>query len=287
MAGMSSESKVKKLRGSGGYIMASVTEEQQRKGNLGGPDLFLAPIGRIDSNKISKHYCNSCEKDYEGSPKIDYENPNEEVAENLVLVEKGKYLCNTCSSTIAEYREFKKPDQAGDVGLAKPDSGSQPPPSESIQENPANVESTESVQKPQQFESQPSEPPKVERVEPPKPPPVEPKKQPQPTVKSSPSSASINSVIGMEVFDENVKRVGTVKQMGVDSSQSVVLVVTKNDGSEVNIRWNQIKKIGEIILLGSQDSVSQTSGTSGFQCPSCGFDNKPGSKFCENCGSRI
>jgi hypothetical protein len=40
---MSSELRLKKLRGSGGYIMASVTDEQQVKGNLGGPDLFLAP----------------------------------------------------------------------------------------------------------------------------------------------------------------------------------------------------------------------------------------------------
>ena len=39
---MSSELRLKKLRGSGGYIMASVTDEQQVKGNLGGPDLFLA-----------------------------------------------------------------------------------------------------------------------------------------------------------------------------------------------------------------------------------------------------
>ena len=48
---MSSELRLKKLRGSGGYIMATVTDEQQMKGNLGGPDLFLAPIGRLDTEK--------------------------------------------------------------------------------------------------------------------------------------------------------------------------------------------------------------------------------------------
>jgi len=117
---MSTESQLKKLRGSGGYIMATITEEQQQKGNLGGPDLFLAPIGRIDSSKISEYYCNSCKKDYEGGPQIKYETPNEEVAENLILVEKGKYLCNVCSSTIAEYREFRKPDQTNEVGKAVP-----------------------------------------------------------------------------------------------------------------------------------------------------------------------
>ena len=117
---MSSELRLKKLRGSGGYVMASVSDEQQVKGNLGGPDLFLAPIGRLDANKITKHFCNTCEKEFEGSPKIEFENPNEEVAENLVLAERGQYICNSCNASIAEYREFKKPNEGEDVGGAKP-----------------------------------------------------------------------------------------------------------------------------------------------------------------------
>ena len=72
---MSSELRLKKLRGSGGFIMAQVSDDQQRKGNLGGPDLFLAPIGRLDVQLISKYFCNTCEKDYEGGPKIEFENP--------------------------------------------------------------------------------------------------------------------------------------------------------------------------------------------------------------------
>ena len=104
---MSVELRLKKLRGSGGSIMARVSDEQQTKGNLGGPDLFLAPIGRLDSEKISKYTCNTCDKEFEGSPKIEFENPNEEVAENLILVEREQYICNECDSTIAEYRDFK------------------------------------------------------------------------------------------------------------------------------------------------------------------------------------
>ncbi len=86
---MSTELRLKKLRGSGGYVMAKVTDQQQSKGNLGGPDLFLAPIGRLESEQISKYFCNSCERDFEGSPNIEFENPNEEVAENLILAERG------------------------------------------------------------------------------------------------------------------------------------------------------------------------------------------------------
>jgi hypothetical protein len=51
---MSDDVRIKKLRGSGGFVMAQVTDEQQGKGNLGGPDLFLAPIGRLDAEKIKK-----------------------------------------------------------------------------------------------------------------------------------------------------------------------------------------------------------------------------------------
>jgi hypothetical protein len=37
----------KKLRGSGGYAFANITDEEQKKGNLGGPELFLAGVGKM------------------------------------------------------------------------------------------------------------------------------------------------------------------------------------------------------------------------------------------------
>ena len=72
---MCAELRLKKLRGSGGFVMARVSDEQQSKGNLGGPDLFLAPVGRLEAEKISKYTCNTCEKEFEGSPNIEFENP--------------------------------------------------------------------------------------------------------------------------------------------------------------------------------------------------------------------
>ncbi|MEK6956732.1 MAG: zinc-ribbon domain-containing protein [Thermoproteota archaeon] len=275
---MSTESRLKKLRGSGGYIMATITEEQQRKGNLGGPDLFLAPIGRIDSSKISKHYCNSCEKDYDGGPQIKYETPNEEVAENLILVEKGKYLCNVCGSTIAEYREFRKPDQASEVGNAKPIA-------EEHFSKPSPVQTTTSVKTETVSPSV-----KTETVQPT----VQPQSrtvQPQPDTQADSSKGSnFSTIIGMDVYDDNLKKIGVVREMGVDSTQSVIIVVTKYNGAEESISWNRIKKIGEIILLGSKtESFAErhSSGKSDLKCPSCGLANREGSKFCENCGTRI
>ncbi len=233
--------RLKKLRGSGGYIMASVTDDQQRKGNLGGPDLFLAPVGRIDAEKISKYFCNTCEKDFEGSPRVDYENPNELVAENLMLLEKGQYVCTNCGSVLAEYRSFSKPNENAEVGLAKPQSlasqilGESPPDYTSSQQGSISSEIT-----------------------------------------------TFNSITGLVVYDSEARKIGAVKQIGIQSGQpGIVLVVTKNDGSNVVIRWEEIKKIGEVVLLGSQVSDSSS------KCSGCGLDNKPDAKFCESCGKKI
>ena len=240
---MSAELRLKKLRGSGGYVMATVTDEQQMKGNLGGPDLFLAPIGRLEAEKITKHFCNTCEKEFEGSPKIEFENPNEEVAENLVLAEKGQYICNSCNASIAEYREFKKQDETGEVGVAKPLGNSIENVSQQIEE---------SVQTPQETATQPG------------------------------PATSVGTIEGRIVYDENANKVGIAKQVGIDATQSMVLVITKNDGVEGSVPWNSIKKIGEIILLGNPEDDTQSG-----KCASCGFENKEGSKFCEECGTKL
>ena len=223
--------------------MASVSDEQQVKGNLGGPDLFLAPIGRLDADKITKHFCNTCEKEFEGPPKIEFENPNEEVAENLVLAERGQYICNSCNASIAEYREFKKPNEEVDVGSAKP-----------LDPNVIT--------------------PAVETA-------------PAPSVETTqPSSAtSVSSIEGRAVIDENANKIGTAKQVGIDgNTQSMVLVITKDDGTEGSIPWASIKKVGEVVLLGKPE---ETPSSQPGKCSECGFVNKDGSKFCEECGNKI
>jgi len=249
---MSSELRLKKLRGSGGYIMATVTDEQQVKGNLGGPDLFLAPIGRLNDDKITKHFCNTCEKEFEGPPKIEFENPNEEVAENLVLAERGQYICKVCNASIAEYREFKKPNEEGEIGSAKP-----------LDANAATAPTVEVATAPT----------------------VEVATAPTVEVTQPGSAASVSSIEGRAVIDENVNKVGIAKQVGIDAStQSMVLVITKNDGTEGSIPWASIKKVGEVILLGKpEEEVAVQSG----KCSECGFVNKDESKFCEDCGTKI
>ena len=257
---MSSELRLKKLRGSGGYVMATVTDEQQMKGNLGGPDLFLAPIGRLDDDKITKHFCNTCEKEFEGPPKIEFENPNEEVAENLVLAERGQYICKACNASIAEYREFKKPNEEGEVGNAKPlDANTTTAPTVEVTTTPT-VEVTTA-------------------------PTVEVTTAPTVEVTQPGSTASVSSIEGRTVVDENANKVGIAKQVGIDANtQSMVLVITKNDGTEGSIPWTSIKKVGEVVLLGKPE---ETAATQPGKCSECGFINKDDSKFCEECGTKI
>jgi sporulation protein YlmC with PRC-barrel domain len=243
---MSSELRLKKLRGSGGYVMATVNDQQQMKGNLGGPDLFLAPIGRLDSQKITKHFCNTCEKEFEGPPKINYENPNEEVAENLILAEKGQYICNSCSAVIAEYREFRKQNETVEVGSAKPE-----------------INQTTQISQPEPVQVKPE---------------ITPATQPGP-------ATAVSSIEGLAVYDENAKKIGKAKQVGIDSNQSVVLLVIKNDGTEGSIPWNSIRKVGDVILLGSPVAAPQPNQPG--KCTNCAFSNKEGSKFCEECGSKL
>ena len=241
---MSSELRLKKLRGSGGYVMATVTDEQQMKGNLGGPDLFLAPIGRLDESKITKHFCNTCEKEFEGPPKIEFENPNEEVAENLVLAERGQYICKACNASIAEYREFKKPNEENEVGSAKP-----------LDTDTTTAPTVEVTTAPTVEVTQPG------------------------------STASVSSIEGRTVIDENANKVGIAKQVGIDANtQSMVLVITKNDETEGSIPWTSIKKVGEVVLLGKPE---ETAAIQPGKCSECGFINKDGSKFCEECGTKI
>ena len=98
----------------------------------------------------------------------------------------------------------------------------------------------------------------------------------------TPRVTSFNSIAGIAVYDSDARKIGTVKQVGLQSGQAgIVLVVTKNDGSDIIVKWEEIRKIGEVVLLGSQSSDTNS------KCNGCGFENKPDAKFCESCGKKL
>ena len=268
---MSSDLRIKKLRGSGGYVMAQVSDEQQRKGNLGGPDLFLAPIGRLDEYTIKKYSCNTCDKEYDGSPKIEYEHPNEQVADNLILVERGQYLCIECGSPIAEYREFQKSDESSDIGNAKPSEMS----AEVFQElNNDDQEDSEGIMNEIISENTKL----IENAN----------ESLGDDLESADVDSTFSAITGKIVFDENAKQIGVAKQVGVNSKNEVVLVITDNYGDDKSVDWQKIKKIGEIVLLGNTVTERENiPAPDGLRCSNCNFDNKSDAKFCENCGSKV
>jgi len=99
----------KQLHGSGGWIVADITDEQAKNADLGVGKLFIAKIEKLETSKMVKHYCKNCDSEFEGPTNIQVEeSPNESLSDELILMERGQYTCHKCSSIIAEYRVFAK-----------------------------------------------------------------------------------------------------------------------------------------------------------------------------------
>jgi hypothetical protein len=68
---------------------------------------FIFDPRQIEDSQNS-YKSNKCQREYEGSPNVEYETPNEELGEDVILVERGEYKCNTCNNILAQYRKFNK-----------------------------------------------------------------------------------------------------------------------------------------------------------------------------------
>jgi sporulation protein YlmC with PRC-barrel domain len=253
----------KKLRGSGGYAIARVTDEEQKKGNLGGPELFLAGIGRLDENRFVKHYCNKCEKQYEGSPAVVFDNPNEELGEGVTLIEKGEYKCKTCNATIAQYRKFEAPDQTQQQ---------QAPPS------PTTVQTSREEEE----SSPPSSSPDLV---------VAPTTTATTTVTSGDDSFfPMQSLVGMSAYDSEAMLIGKVEQIGLrkvggGGNARITIKV-----GEKEVSWDGISKIGDIILLKTTEANPATATATvggGGKCSACGYQNESDATFCAECGTKL
>lgn len=212
----------KKLRGSGGYAIARVTDEEQKRGNLGGPELFLAGIGRLEDDRFVKYYCNNCEKEYEGAPAIQYDNPNEELGEGVTLVEKGEYKCKTCNSTIAQYRKFDAPAQE------------QPQPA-MVSDEPRSEPTTQTTTTTPDIAVAPTTAPHGHG-----------------------GFVSLQSIIGMAAYDSEALLIGKVEEVGLQREAGTAKIVLRIGGKE--IPWDGVSKIGDIVLLKSEGPSHTSSG---------------------------
>jgi sporulation protein YlmC with PRC-barrel domain len=298
----------KKLRGSGGYVFANVTDEEQKKGNLGGPELFLAGVGRLNEDRFSKYYCNKCEKEYEGSPAISYENPNEDLGEDVTLLEKGEYKCSTCNNIIAQYRKFNAP--ATQTTVNTPNTSKQTQPSED------NKYELPSSQRQEQQQEQRSTAPSTIAMSS-----IPPKTQ---TFDDKGTGfISIQSLVGMPAYNSEAILIGRVAEIGLRRLQGrnmqITLKIAKDANEDntsnssnsnssnssssssshnqsIEVAWDNISKIGDIILVAGRGEVMPTSDSdtdatvtsrSGNKCSSCGYQNKDDAIFCEECGNKL
>ena len=286
----------KKLRGSGGYAFANITDEEQKKGNLGGPELFLAGVGRLNEDRFSKYYCNKCEKEYEGSPAISYDNPNEELGEDVILIEKGEYKCSSCNNIIAQYRKFNTPATQTTVNNSHASKQI-----ESSEDNKHNSPSSSIDSQQQQISpasggniSMSNTSPKTHTFE-----------------AKGGGFTSIQSLVGMPAYNSEAMLIGRVVEIGLRRLQGKNMQITikianeKNEGSSNNsnsshnqpieVSWDNISKIGDIILIGrteviptsNSDTVATVTNRSGNKCSSCGYQNQDDAIFCEECGNKL
>lgn len=279
----------KKLRGSGGFIIALVSDDEQKKGNLGGPELFIAGIGRLEKDRILKYYCNKCEKDYSESPDIIYENPNEEVGEGVILIEKGEYKCQFCKTTISQYRKFNNEE---DLKSSSPGKISDRltqnvtiPPSTEEQEQKNNIKGLKKTNGTKKIQTKNIEEYKSSNVS-----------------FSTDKYFPIQVLIDMPVYDQEAMLVGNVKEIGLKKNSNgtieITVIVTckkisdDQDNDFKEITWTNISKIGDIILVSNdQDKKSRIDSNSNQEkikiCDSCMFQNTTDAIYCEECGKKL
>lgn len=295
------ELKEKKLRGSGGYVIARISDNEQKKGNLGGPELFIAGIGRLPKDRILKYYCNKCEKDYPTSPDLNYENPNEDVGEGVVLIEKGEYKCSVCNAVISQYRKFDNetpppsPSKTNSLSTIKKSSDVSKSVNDISDSSPTKnkSESEKSILPSNTFEENTSDLIQSESID---------------TKSSSNISIAkgkyfpIQSIIGMPVYDHEAMLVGNVQEIGLRKSLNGTIQITlkidnRDKTSETNgdelyneITWSNISKIGDIVLISREQKKIQPSNTSPIDkkmCTTCQYLNESDALYCEQCGKKL
>jgi sporulation protein YlmC with PRC-barrel domain len=300
----------KKLRGSGGYVIAKVTDEEQKRGNLGGPELFLAGIGRLPEERFSKYFCNKCEKEYKGSPTLKFENPNEDLGEGVTLAEKGEYKCAACENTIAQYRKFDSTSVGQQTPVSKnnstANSSSGDGESQLERKSPPTNEASESTQA-KDFPSQDSSVSNKALVD-------SSGKTVSQKLQEDATFQPIQSLIEMPAYDSEARLIGKVQEIGLkrstlrSGSREISVKITRIDSSDndkidkngskkdpsdtsVEILWGEISKIGDIVLLSNEllNSRSRDSNAAlvAGKCSSCGHQNEKDSAFCEECGNKL
>jgi sporulation protein YlmC with PRC-barrel domain len=101
--------------------------------------------------------------------------------------------------------------------------------------------------------------------------------------------------IGMQVIDSKGSAVGTVKDLGVNVVEKEFnLIVTTKTRSEVQVTWEDIQSVLDVVLLRKEIELPKTT-EPGVppppppmnNCPNCGTSVIPTAKFCPKCGNKL
>ena len=277
--------------------------------------------GRLEDTRFKKYYCNKCEKEYQGGPNIEFENPNEDLGENIILIEKGEYKCKTCDYVIAQYRKFnesnnvKNQEKQDNKNFQSADNNRT---QGVVKQVVGPVTKTEAVE---------NDATKSENV-------IKEEKEQTSVIIANASAANaatsvpspstgnnkykdsksdyiqIEKIIGMLTYDHNAQLIGSVDEIGLrktsDGRVEFSFKVKDSDNAINEISWNRISKIGDIIILLSLSPGSNTSNTSKYNsndstniktsadskpqekiCKNCNYSNEAESVFCEECGNKL
>jgi len=132
-----------------------------------------------------------------------------------------------------------------------------------------------------------------------------------------------DKLVDIRVYDCKGRFVGTVKDIGfIPGENTVGLVVTTKDRTEVEIHWSEVASIEDIVLLEKDFIATSVAGTipvASFeedkpislvqkvepqveiplpkqeqtqkaqvkQCPKCYTENDPKYKYCHKCGAKL
>lgn len=308
----------KKLRGSGGYAIAKVSDDEQKRANLGGPELFLAGVGKLDNDRFKKYYCNKCEKEYQGAPNLESENPNEDLGENIILKEKGEYKCKNCDYIIAQYRKFDESKDNATLESKDQDEKEEEKGNKSYDEVVEIENRNENKNKSSSINP-------IDPIDPVNPTENSDNDKANPDLKST--YVHIEKIIGMSAYDNNAHLIGNVQEIGLrkllDGKVEFSFKIKGSNNEIREIEWNKISKIGDIIILAADQSshvnenksrglgaggnsnvssgdsnmnINSSSSTSSSSltgnldtktCKNCKSHNEAESIFCEECGKKL
>jgi len=112
----------------------------------------------------------------------------------------------------------------------------------------------------------------------------------------------LDEIIGMDVINTKAEKIGKIDSIALDELGKVQFIVKLEDGKEHIVTQENVLAIADVMLIKSPTETTPSSmegkeaamtkkavkkAEKIIVCPFCGFINRPGSKYCTNCGKPL